>query len=220
VCVELYFYSPTRLQNVVTNEATKQFYFCFSSSFAWEYNIRLSSIKEDIANCILFVGDLQEKSPWPESVSELYRLSDRSFSAKLVRTSADRRCHVVSLTDPYGRIIGILSFFQVARQLYSRVWVDPVPENVVAPGIEPGPLDLWPGTLITKLQRRCRRPTRDEIKKVSLFDFVHYWSWFLLKIQISSWQAAGNIYNVPQRMFQVLKSRKLSNKTQVVALRI
>jgi hypothetical protein len=46
-------------------------------------------------------------------------------------------------------------FFQVAPQLYSRGWVDPVPDpllfslfffggggNLVVPGIEPGPLDL------------------------------------------------------------------------------
>jgi hypothetical protein len=38
---------------------------------------------------------------------------------------ADKGCHVVSVTDPYGRIIGFLGrsryfFFQVASQLYSR----------------------------------------------------------------------------------------------------
>jgi hypothetical protein len=38
-------------------------------------------------------------------------------------------------------------FFQVTAQLYSRGWEDPVPdhyfsENLVALGIEPGPLDL------------------------------------------------------------------------------
>jgi hypothetical protein len=54
---------------------------------------------------------------------------------------------VVSVTDPYGRILGFLDwsryfFFQVAPQLYSRGSVDPVPENLAAPGIEPGPLDL------------------------------------------------------------------------------
>jgi hypothetical protein len=49
----------------------------------------------------------------------------------------------------YGRILDFLGrscyfFFQVAPQLYSRGWVDPVPfsENLVAPGTDPGPLDL------------------------------------------------------------------------------
>jgi hypothetical protein len=71
-------------------------------------------------------------TPWPESTSELYRPSDRRFSATLVLTFADRGCHVVSVTNPYGRILGFLDrsryfFFQVAPQLYSRGWVDPVP---------------------------------------------------------------------------------------------
>jgi hypothetical protein len=33
--------------------------------------------------------DLKNKTPWPESVSELYRQSDRRLSAKLVPTFAD-----------------------------------------------------------------------------------------------------------------------------------
>jgi hypothetical protein len=45
-------------------------------------------------------------TPWPESVGELYRQSDRHLSAKLVPTFADRGCHVVSVTNPYGRILG------------------------------------------------------------------------------------------------------------------
>jgi CBS-domain-containing membrane protein len=50
---------------------------------------------------------------------------DRRLSAKLVPTFADRGCHVVSVTDPYGRILGFIDrsrygFFQVAPQLYSR----------------------------------------------------------------------------------------------------
>jgi hypothetical protein len=52
---------------------------------------------------------------------------------QLVPTFEDRGCHVVSVTDPYGRILGFLDrsryfFFQVAPQLYSRGWVDPVPD--------------------------------------------------------------------------------------------
>jgi hypothetical protein len=38
-----------------------------------------------------------------ESASELYRSSDRRRSAKLVPTSADRGCHVVSATSPSDR---------------------------------------------------------------------------------------------------------------------
>jgi hypothetical protein len=77
-----------------------------------------------------------KQSPWPESVSELYRLNDRLFSAKLVPTFAHGGCHVVSAADPYGRILGFLNrsryfFFQAAPRLYSRGWVDPVPDPLL-----------------------------------------------------------------------------------------
>jgi hypothetical protein len=49
-----------------------------------------------------------KKTPWRQSVSELYRLSDRRMSAKLVTTLADRGCRVISATDPYGSILGFL----------------------------------------------------------------------------------------------------------------
>jgi hypothetical protein len=43
---------------------------------------------------------------------------------------------VVSVTEPYGRILGFLDrsryyFFQVAPQLYSRGKVDPVPDPLL-----------------------------------------------------------------------------------------
>jgi hypothetical protein len=48
--------------------------------------------------------------------------TDRSLSAKLVPTFADKGCCVVSTTDLYSRILGFLDrsryyFFQVAPQL-------------------------------------------------------------------------------------------------------
>jgi hypothetical protein len=74
--------------------------------------------------------------PWPESATELYRPSDRRLSAKLVPAFADRACHVVSVTDPYGHVLGFLNqsryfFFQVVPELYSRGWVDPLPDPLV-----------------------------------------------------------------------------------------
>jgi hypothetical protein len=64
-------------------------------------------------------------TPWSQFESELYRQSGRRKSAKLVPTFADGKCHVVSMTDPYGRILDFLDwsryfFFQAAPQLYSR----------------------------------------------------------------------------------------------------
>jgi hypothetical protein len=52
---------------------------------------------------------------------------------EVVPTFADRGCRVVSATDPPGRILCFLDrsryyFFQVAPQLSSRGWVDPVPD--------------------------------------------------------------------------------------------
>jgi hypothetical protein len=78
----------------------------------------------------------KKKTQWPESASELYRPSDRRFSAKLMPTFAVRECHVVSSTDPCCRIIGFLYrsryfFFQIAPQLYSRGWVDAVPDSLL-----------------------------------------------------------------------------------------
>jgi hypothetical protein len=57
--------------------------------------------------------------------------SDRSLSAKFVPTFANRVCCVVSAMDPHGHILGFLDwshyyFFQVAPQLYSWGWVDPI----------------------------------------------------------------------------------------------
>jgi hypothetical protein len=73
-------------------------------------------------------------TPWPESASELYRPSDHRLSAKIVSTFADRVCHVASVTDPYGHILGFLDwsrYFHVAPQLYLRGWVDPLPDPVL-----------------------------------------------------------------------------------------
>jgi hypothetical protein len=66
-----------------------------------------------------------KKNPWSELLTKLYRPSDRLLALKRVPTLADRRCHVVSATDPYGRILGFLDrssyiFYQVDPQLCSR----------------------------------------------------------------------------------------------------
>jgi hypothetical protein len=71
---------------------------------------------------------------WPYSTSELYRPSDRCMSAKLVSAFADRGCHVVSATNPHGWTLCFLdqvtSIFFQAAQLYSRGWVDVVPDTL------------------------------------------------------------------------------------------
>jgi hypothetical protein len=49
-----------------------------------------------------------KKTPWSESASELHRPTYRHLSAKGLPTFADRGCHVVSVTDPHGRILSFL----------------------------------------------------------------------------------------------------------------
>jgi hypothetical protein len=49
-----------------------------------------------------------KQTPWSESARVLYLPSNRRLSAKLVLTFVDRGYHVVSLTDPYGSILGFL----------------------------------------------------------------------------------------------------------------
>jgi hypothetical protein len=50
----------------------------------------------------------KNQTPWSESARELYRQGDRRLSAKWLPTFADRGCHVVSVTNPYGRILGFI----------------------------------------------------------------------------------------------------------------
>jgi hypothetical protein len=76
------------------------------------------------------------------------RPSGRRLLAKLVPTFADRGCHVVSATIPAAVNLSFLDrsryfFVQVAPQLSSRGWVDPVPDPLLlrksgSAGVEPG----------------------------------------------------------------------------------
>jgi CBS-domain-containing membrane protein len=61
-------------------------------------------------NCKLQTHPLvrEDEITWPQSASELYRPCDRRLSVNLVPTFADRGCHVVSVMDPYDRILGFL----------------------------------------------------------------------------------------------------------------
>jgi hypothetical protein len=90
----------------------------------------------------------KQKTPWLLSASELHRPSDRRLSAKFVPTfawSAQRILKAVNLGFlDRSRYFSI----QVAPQLSSRGWVDPVPD----------PLLLWP------LDHRVSRCTKQNNK--------------------------------------------------------
>jgi hypothetical protein len=124
----------------LVSEVSKQFCCCFSRTedkvaYILAYSPILVTTKKK--NSVASVGE-----------RTIYRPSDRRLSAQLVPTFEDRECHVVSVTNPYGTILGFLDrssyfFFQVAPQLYSRGWVAPFQthyfsENLEVPGIEPG----------------------------------------------------------------------------------
>jgi hypothetical protein len=72
-----------------------------------------TSIKIALWNVIICLElyEQNKQTLWPEPTSELHR-------------SSDHGCHVVSVTDPYGRVLGFIDrsryiFVQVAFQLYS-----------------------------------------------------------------------------------------------------
>jgi hypothetical protein len=76
-------------------------------------SVSLFSIKCGSLECSIILWQprmlgWEKKTPWSESASELYRQSDRRLSAKWLQTFADKGCHVISVTDPYGRILGFL----------------------------------------------------------------------------------------------------------------
>jgi hypothetical protein len=85
-----------------------------------------------LKNCILN-KQTKKQTPWSEFASELYRPSDRRLSAKWLPTFADRgvpRGQRDGYLRPYSRFSRQepLLFYQVTPQLYSRGWVDPVPD--------------------------------------------------------------------------------------------
>jgi hypothetical protein len=70
------------------------------------------------------VRDLNIPTEWPPLVGEV------------ITNFADKNVSRGQSDDPYGHIIGFQNgsryfFFQVAIQLYSRGWVDPVPDPIL-----------------------------------------------------------------------------------------
>jgi hypothetical protein len=75
---------------------------------------RTKTMRMESSNCIFGPAEEhdeytnKQKTPWSESAGELYRPSDSRLSAKWLSTFADKGCHMVSVTDPYGRILDFL----------------------------------------------------------------------------------------------------------------
>jgi hypothetical protein len=119
----------------------------------------LENVWASVSRCLLFIMRLQTDFVWmADLLHTLIQRATKFYSSLLLRglspranytdraTAACRRswcqllrirgCHVVYLTDPYGRIFGFLDrsryfFLQAAAQLYSRGRVDPVPDPLL-----------------------------------------------------------------------------------------
>jgi hypothetical protein len=123
----------------------------------------------------------KKKTPWSESASELYRPSDRRLSAKLVPTFEDKGCYAVSVTDPYGRNHVFLDrsryfFFQAAPQLYSRGWVDRVPDSLLRKSGSAGYRTRTSRSVVTRPQRRyaiCTHTICDTFDSCSQLPHYH-----------------------------------------------
>jgi hypothetical protein len=106
----------------------------YNVRWKWErFLIKLCAIHVAV---MLICRNFQRRytTPWSESASELYRPSDRRLLAKWLPTFCGLRV-------PRGQRDGFLRpysgfsrqepllFYQVAPQLYSRSWVNPVPQR-------------------------------------------------------------------------------------------
>jgi hypothetical protein len=94
----------------------------------------------DLAFNILCHKNLHGLSPrtnYTDRVTAACRQSD-------CQLFADRGCHVVSVTDPYNRILGFLdrsSYFLSCT--HEAEWIPFQTLFFLVPGIEPGPPDLY-----------------------------------------------------------------------------
>jgi hypothetical protein len=116
------------------------------------YTIILLHITYLVMLVISHQTNKRKQTPWPESASELYRPRDHHLSAKLLPTFADNvvpRGQRDGSLHPYSRISRpepLLLLSSSSSIVLTRLW-NPFQssyfsENLVGPGIEPGPLDL------------------------------------------------------------------------------
>jgi hypothetical protein len=76
-----------------------------------------------ITNIITTMNITYLNTLWTQSAIELYRPRDRRLSAKLAPTSVDIGCHVVNVTDPYGRILGVLDPMNIINSIKDIVLI-------------------------------------------------------------------------------------------------
>jgi hypothetical protein len=114
---------------VLTATNYNQFLFQFCvSALMWYWHITRQWL-----SVIIYALNLNSVSLVHERIIPAER---QPLVGKVTANVCDRGCHVVSVMDPYGRTLGLLDrsryfFFQVAPQLHSRGWVDPVPNPLL-----------------------------------------------------------------------------------------
>jgi hypothetical protein len=151
----------------MTNGRTKsrKKYSISNSSEIWSVILK-RQVNVFITGDILYSGGLFLYI-WHEYGEKLLGLSPRANytdrATAACRRSWCQRLRIEGATWSVWRIPTAVRsryfFFQVAPQLYSRGRADTVTDplflrKLVAPGIDPEPLDLWPGTLTTTPQRQ------------------------------------------------------------------
>jgi hypothetical protein len=101
---------PTCGPSALINHIRQTLRYCFKTGNEMPYSCQFMPRPKTIIpfNNTQYSYIKLKKTPWSESASELYRPRDRCLSAKSLPTFADRRCHVVSVTDPYGLILDFL----------------------------------------------------------------------------------------------------------------
>jgi hypothetical protein len=77
-----------------------------------------------------------KQTPWPLVRVRTIPTERPPLVGEVSANFAAIGCHVVGVTDPYGRILGFLDrsryfLFQVAPRLYSWGWVDPSPDPLL-----------------------------------------------------------------------------------------
>jgi hypothetical protein len=97
-----------QLSRGICRPNSNMIYYNISMSQQDDSKVLLAKFDSRAGSCQSLVQIDYKKTPWPESASKLYRQSDLRLSAKFVPTFADIECYVVSVTDPYGRILGFL----------------------------------------------------------------------------------------------------------------
>jgi hypothetical protein len=100
-------------------------------------------ISQKILHFRSYIADMQFLIVWTKKKNSVASVRKRTIPterpplvSEVSANFADRGFHMVSVTNPYCRILDFLDrsrcyFFQVAPQLYSRGWVDPVSDTLL-----------------------------------------------------------------------------------------